>query len=541
MRLTMLCAAAVLLSLPALARAERPSDTKTYSDTDALNIGWPQLTGPLGNFSALRTQTPLIDDLSQAKLLWTSETKDLGRAKGSSQAYRRSEQFTDANFAKMGSHPGSWGGVIVAGSYVFAHSWRPTRTEAEHDQNKIRLDADDFVIAIDALTGKTKWQTTIPGGILKGGGKRQGWHMAPVFVDGKVIAFTTTGLLVALSGNEGAIVWQSEEHPARASLVKAREEALKNLETGKFTYALTPNWTASLSVIGDTVLVPDGATGYVAFDAATGKKKWAAPNVGTRWAQPTAWYHDGKPYIVTANEKGELRLLNPADGKALWTLTGLGPNWPTLTVGGDHVLVNIVPNSGKAKGQDRMHGRWGAVKLSLEKGEKTWELPKTHVIPVWMDTGARMRVAYQNGVFLIPHLSQESGVTEDGDSKGAQVASNAARATAPALLVDAASGKILSELPASGDRDKDLCGLFYWAGDKVISRGDSYHGPTHGGRHPWSLWSTADNKLSQLPGNMDLGEFTNGYEVCLEVPLVAGLMFERNEKGQLLCYDLRKK
>ena len=107
--------ACVFVALPmTVALGEKPIDSKTYSDAEALRIGWPQLTGPLGNFGPLKADTPLVDDLSQAKLLWTSQTNDLGRAKGGSQAYRRAEQFTGrksagssgvGRFPQAGRHP----------------------------------------------------------------------------------------------------------------------------------------------------------------------------------------------------------------------------------------------------------------------------------------------------------------------------------------------------------------------------------------------------------------------------------------------------
>jgi hypothetical protein len=36
----------------------------------------------------------------------------------------------------------------------------------------------------------------------------------------------------------------------------------------------------------------------------------------------------------------------------------------------------------------------------------------------------------------------------------------------------------------------------------------------------------------------DENEFTNGYEVLMEHPVVAGFLLERNEEGRVVCYDL---
>ena len=145
-----------------------------------------------------------------------------------------------------------------------------------------------------------------------------------------------------------------------------------------------------------------------------------------RWATPACWRHGGRDYLLVANEKGELRLLDPTDGRELWKLDGLGPCWPTLVPGRTHVLVNGVPDS-----------------------------------------------------------------------------------------------------------------LVYWYGDRLVSRGDSYHGPSHGGRHPWSHWKVADGEIRKLPGTMDLSAFMTASEVGAEVPLVAGRMYERTQSGGVICYDLR--
>lgn len=53
------------------------------------------------------------------------------------------------------------------------------------------------------------------------------------------------------------------------------------------------------------------------------------------------------------------------------------------------------------------------------------------------------------------------------------------------------------------------------------------------------LWSIKGNKIERLPGTLDKNEFTNGYEVNMQYPVVAGRLFERNEAGRVLWYDLR--
>lgn len=278
---------------------------------------------------------------------------------------------------------------------------------------------------------------------------------------------------------------------------------------------------------------PDQQGGLIGVDLQTGDRKWTLPGILSRWATPSLWSHEGKEYLLGANEKGELRLIDPAEGRELWTLAGLGPTWFTLSPGRTHVLVNVVPDSG-GRGAGRKPGRLGAIRLSPSGGERSWLVGEgdEHRIPVWMDSGARVRVLYRNGRFLVPNAWQGKGPREKeagGDAGGT------------ALLLEEESGKVLSRLAPAETWNGQLGGLAYWCGDRVLARADSFHGPRHGGRHPWTWWSTAGDRLERLPGSMDLAEFTNGYEVPMEAPPVAGLVFERTERGGIVCYDLRSR
>lgn len=511
--------AAAAAALPGRLSAQ-PAD----ATTEALRVGWPGVAGPSGTYSTPAIR--LVDDLSRATQIWESECRDLGRAKGTSQAFRRVEQFTEAALEQHRSHPGSWSGPVVAGGLVFAASWRPVGPWVACQGHRVRLDAEDFVVAIDALTGRTRWLTAEPGGIFRGGGKRQGFQVAPVVHRGVVYSVGSTGRIFAHNAESGRKVWESNAHPAREAQRAARERALAGLAEGRFSYDLSPDWCASLAVAQDVLIVPDQNGGLVGVDLAAGERRWTAPNVLSKWSTPTVWRHDGRDYLVCANVRGEMRLLDPTNGRELWRLTGLGPNWLTLTPGRDHVLVNTVADSG-SQGEVRRPGRLGAVRLSPERGEKSWLVGdgRNHNMPVWMDSGARIRVLHQNGKFLVPMCWQGHANRPDEGNF--------------ALLVDEATGRTLAHAEPVERWNDQLSGVVYWCGDRIVCRADSFHGPTHGGRHPWMQWSTADNRLTPLTGRMDLSSFTNGYEVPMEAPLVGGLMFERTMTGSIVCYDLR--
>jgi outer membrane protein assembly factor BamB len=530
---SLVCLTLLLTLASHSAVAEHRDGSRPLPAAEAMHLGWPQLAGPLGDFSSVEIDVPLVDDLSQARKLWESDFRDLGRAKGNSGAYRRAEQFTAAEIARF-NHPGSWAGPIVAEGLVFCSSWRPVGEWRQVEGLEVRRDAEDIVIALDAETGKTRWLAREPGGMLLGGGKRQGHQVSPVYHAGVVYSVGSTGRIFAHRAATGEKLWDSDVHPQRAAMKAKRDESLAGIREGKWTYDLNPNWCSSLAFIGETLIVPDQVGGLVGVDPKSGMARWQRSGVIARWATPSTWRHEGRENLLCANEKGELRLIDPDTGRDRWTLAGLGPNWFTLTPGRTHVLVNVVPRSGKVEGKP-VAGRLGAVRLTLDKGERDWEV-KGHSISVWMDSGARIRVMYQAGRFLLPHEQVGADAVIDGEPLNAA----SGRASPAALLIEEESGKVLARLPAPERRDDWLGGLIYWSGDRIVSRGDSFHGPKHGGRHPWLHWSTKGDRLVQLPGKMDLADFTTAYEVMAEAPLVAGRMFERTEAGTIVCYDLRK-
>lgn len=504
----------------------------------ALAIGWPGFTGPAGTFETAPAR--LVDDLSKAKLLWTSEFTDLGNAKGGSKAFREVEQFTAESMAKK-SHPGSWAGPVVADGLVLCASWRPCGEWRDVQGHKVRLDAEDLVVAIDPLTGKTRWLAVEPGGLLRGGGKREGMQIAPVCGGGAIYSVGSTGRIFAHEIASGKKRWESEALPARAAAKQSRDKALAALAAGQWPgYDLNPNWGGGLAYSDGVVLVPDQDSGLLGVDAASGARLWHLPKVMARWATPAIWRHGGRDYILCANERGELRLIDGKAGTVLWKLDGLGPNWPTLTPGRTHVLVNIVADSGDKNG--RKPGAFGAIRLSPERGERDWTAggPRENLFPVWMDGGARFRVLYRDGRFLLTNAWQNSGAQGiDGAEKEGGTATTACPGKT-SLLIEEATGKVLARLPASLKHWNDqLGGLVYWCGDRLISRADSFHGPTHGGRHPWIQFRITDTAIERLPGTMDLAEFANGYEVPMDAPLVGGLMFERTLAGGMMCFDLR--
>ena len=375
---------------------------------------------------------------------------------------------------------------------------------------------------------RERWTWLLAGvriGILTGGGKRAGFQVAPVFSDGRVFAMGSTGRVFAYDADTGKRLWHTDIGEVHERLAERREAILAGLARREFSYPASPAWHTSLTVAGDTLIVPLFVRGTLrGLDVATGKTRWEAPGVGSRLATPSIWRHGGRDYILTANTSGEMRLLDPQDGSELWKVDGLGGSYFTLSPSDTHVLVNVNPKSGKAPNGERIHGFFGAYRITPTQATFAWKMPPDprNGIACWMDTEARYRYTMRDGLAYLYT-----------DGSGGEVPGRF-------MVVRQDTGKVVAAHANEGDQSNKIGGLWYLMGEKIISRWDAAHGPRHGGRHPWMLWQVSDRQITKLPGLLDKNEFTNGYEVNMEHPVVAGFLLERNEEGRVVCYDLRK-
>ncbi|MDP7559488.1 MAG: hypothetical protein QF745_02995, partial [Planctomycetota bacterium] len=152
------------------------------TEEEAWKLGWPTMQGPYGNYRVAQTGAKLVDDLSEAKLVWESETKDFGRAKHTTGSLKgktpqdRAQKIRDILGPNPKNTPGGWAAPIIAEGKVFATTFKPAGklydvlvhpANEEEKRNpttaKGHLEADDLLIALDAKTGKTLWRAAEPG------------------------------------------------------------------------------------------------------------------------------------------------------------------------------------------------------------------------------------------------------------------------------------------------------------------------------------------------------------------------------------------
>jgi len=372
---------------------------------------WPAANGPVGNYNPLPFGHSLVDDLADARLKWESDYHDLGYAKGTVSGFL-------AILAKWPGHPGSWSGVIVADGKVFASSYRPTgevwaknMPHLKHDKNaklldehgdqlrrNLRINADDLTVALDQQTGKTLWVAVEEGqGVNRYTGKRESFAVAPVYDDGRVFSMGTTGRLYAYDAGTGKKLWESNIGPGFERRHAEKAEVLKELRLPKQT-----GWDCSLVAVGGVLIVPtyDDATNVSlrGLDVKSGQKLWEVPAATSRYATPATFHHQGREYVLTANRRGEMRLIDPRSGKVLWTVEGLQPIYYSLTPSRSHVMVNVGSEKSESKG--RPHGLLAAYTLSPSGAKKAWTMPdrREFYFENHMDSCARRRMAIRDGL-----------------------------------------------------------------------------------------------------------------------------------------------
>ena len=183
-----------------------------------------------------------------------------------------------------------------------------------------------------------------------------GPRATPTVRGGRVYSFGGTGRLNALDAASGAVLWSRDV---------ARDAAVE-----------TPGWgfAGSPLVVGDLVIV--AASGrLVAYDAASGERRWLGPEGGGGYSSPQLATIAGVPQILLLRGARSTSVA-PADGSLLWehkAQPGVSIVQPALTAEGD-VLV--------AAG-DSMGGS-GIRRLAVAHGPAGWSVEER-----WLSKGLK--------------------------------------------------------------------------------------------------------------------------------------------------------
>jgi len=211
---------------------------------------------------------------------------------------------------------------------------------------------DEVVACYKASTGQPVWSHHDKARFFEsnaGAGPRA----TPTLSNGRVFSFGATGILNALDAGSGAVVWS------------------RNVATE--TGTKTPFWgfSASPLVIGDTVIV--AASGQlVAYDAATGNRRWLGPSTSGSYSSPQPATIDGVAQVLFRSDSGLISVA-PSDGKEIWEHQWEGNSivQPALTAEGD-VLITSQENGTRSLSVAHSAGGWTVKEKWTSNGLKPY-------------------------------------------------------------------------------------------------------------------------------------------------------------------------
>ncbi|MGD0896560.1 MAG: PQQ-binding-like beta-propeller repeat protein [Thermoguttaceae bacterium] len=497
--LTVTLLASLIASASMLSAAESPpgaTPPNVVADPPKFTHDWPGYNGPDGTF-ADQSRVPLLDDLSQARLVWTSEQDDLGYGKTSSHG---------GHTYGPKSHPSGSCSLIVAGGRVIVTYFSP----------KNSVVADDVILALDAATGKSVWKQVYAGkGFNRGAGKHPNYGPTPAAGDGKVFHLGTSGRVYAVDLATGKPLWESDvgDYPEHYRTVMAGVPVRADLdlmasqirEPGRKAMRST---VCPLTVIDGVAMVP--ADRLYAFETATGKELWKLDGASR---VPSPAVINGKTYALCSGADQKMRLVEPKTGKVLWT-EPIGISFNTthgfiVADGKAFVPYKKVANV----------GHWDTAPLAAfalsEIGPKLlWQTKD--------EAHSETYFAYRDGVLYanLPDKRVKAFKADDGT--------------------------LLSDLDVSNSMS--IHGHLHLWGDRLVLIGDDCHESlAHVCYYQSCTAGAKDLRLSGqalAPRTFKQYHGVGGYECWMRPAFADGFMFTRSvnkETGQgaILCWDLR--
>ncbi len=214
--------------------------------------------------------------------------------------------------------------------------------------------AEELVSAYNLKTGAPVWRHRDPVRFYESNGG-PGPRGTPTLANGRVYAMGATGVLNALRARDGSRFWS------------------KNAATD--TEVTVPEWgVASSPLVIDDIVIVAVSGRLVAYDAATGERRWLGPTGGGGYSSPHLLTIDGVPQVILLRGSRTISLA-PEDGKLLWEHTwepGGTIVQPALGPDGD-VLISLSNMSGI-----------GMKRLAVSKGSSGWNVQE-----MWTSTGLK--------------------------------------------------------------------------------------------------------------------------------------------------------
>jgi outer membrane protein assembly factor BamB len=236
----------------------------------------------------------------------------------------------------------------------------------------VQRDAQQWVVALDAKTGKELWQA--PLGSEYENQMGNGPRATPTIAGDKAFVFSGEGILAAVGVADGKLLWS--------------HNVVKELKGKEADYGMA----CSPLVVGENVIVIAGGDGaaVAAYNAKTGKLAWTAGDDPAGYSSPTLLKLGGKDHIVAYTGASAIGLA-PHSGEVLWRYpyeTDFNCNIATPLAVDGKVFISSGENHGSAL-------------LSLKPAGKAFD-----VAEAWTSQGAQsvLRNEWQTSILLDGHL-----------------------------------------------------------------------------------------------------------------------------------------
>jgi outer membrane protein assembly factor BamB len=236
----------------------------------------------------------------------------------------------------------------------------------------VQREGQQWLIALDAQTGKPAWQTPLAREYRNSMG--DGPRGTPAIAGSRVFAFTGEGILAAVNFADGKPLWS--------------HHLVEELGGKEADYGLA----CSPLVVGDLVILPVGAPTPPAgaLDAATGKVAWKAGSDPAGYSSPALLDIADRQQLVVFTGSSLLGL-DPKSGAALWRypyVTNFNCNIATPLAHQGQVFISSGENH-------------GSVLLRLKPDGDQFQTEE-----VWSSQGPRsvLRNEWQTSMLLEGHL-----------------------------------------------------------------------------------------------------------------------------------------
>ncbi|MCY3015893.1 MAG: PQQ-binding-like beta-propeller repeat protein [Planctomycetota bacterium] len=188
--------------------------------------------------------------------------------------------------------------------------WGGFATCGDHAVTLEQRGDEEIITCLSLASGEPQWQVAVTARhqtVLGGAGPRS----TPAIHDGVVYTAGATGWLFCVDGATGKVLW--------------KKDVLADLGIDAAAHALAVAWgrAGSPLILGDVVVVPgggprgDGPVALVAYDRATGERRWNAGDDQISYVSPSLFEIGGKPFLVAVTESQVIGF-DPASRDEAW-------------------------------------------------------------------------------------------------------------------------------------------------------------------------------------------------------------------------------